>query len=131
MALMEVCLCHAPRCSAGAARPSLLHMGVCTTLQCLWNWGLTQAQPMAAKRHCGGHNCQQVCAHDMQVLQGRSHALLQEAGVDLVQILREEGFYVQRRTMSAPVRSRSREAFGAAMPIELPTRIELDKLADK
>lgn len=67
----------------------------------------------------------------LKVLRGRSHALLQEAGVDLVQILREEGFYVQRRTMSAPVCSRSREAFGAAKPIELPTRIELDKLADK
>lgn len=123
-----------------------------------------------------------------QVLRGRSHALLQETGVNLVDILQEEGFYVQRRTMSAPVRSRrcvhhfklctgrsagrsccagpsrllttgssnidcrmtaeacggsccwspchvfmscSREAFGAAEPIELPTPLELEKLADR
>jgi hypothetical protein len=41
-----------------------------------------------------------------QVLQGRSHALLQETGVNIVDIMREEGFYVQRRVMSAPVNTR-------------------------
>jgi 5-carboxymethyl-2-hydroxymuconate isomerase len=42
----------------------------------------------------------------LQVLQGRSHALLQETGVNIVDIMREEGFYVQRRVMSAPVQTR-------------------------
>jgi len=35
------------------------------------------------------------------VLAGRSHALLQEDGVDLVSTLREEGFYVSRRLFSS------------------------------
>ena len=67
----------------------------------------------------------------LQVLQGRSHALLQEQGVDLVSILREEGFYVRQRTLSSAVRRRSRDTFGTAAPIELPTRIELEKLSDR
>ncbi len=66
-----------------------------------------------------------------QVLEGRSHALLQEAGVDLVAILQEEGFYVRRRTMSAPLRQRSRDTFGTSAPIEVPTRVELDKLSER
>ena len=40
-----------------------------------------------------------------QVLEGRSHALLQETGVNLVDIIREEGFYVRERRMSAPTKS--------------------------
>lgn len=35
-----------------------------------------------------------------KVLPGRSHALLQEAGVDLVQIIQDEGFYVTERRLS-------------------------------
>lgn len=35
-----------------------------------------------------------------KVLPGRSHALLQEAGVDLVQLLQEEGFLVERRVLT-------------------------------
>lgn len=66
-----------------------------------------------------------------QVLEGRSHALLQEVGVDLVAILQEEGFYVRRRTMSAPLRQRSRDTFGTSAPIEVPTRVELDKLSER
>ncbi len=64
---------------------------------------------------------------------GRSHALLQEAGINLVSILRGEGFYVERRVMSAPVSKRSRRAgsAGAAAPIELPTLRELDIYADQ
>ncbi|EIE25026.1 alpha/beta-hydrolase [Coccomyxa subellipsoidea C-169] len=38
----------------------------------------------------------------LKVMQGRSHALLQEAGINLVSILKEEGFYVEQRNMSAP-----------------------------
>ncbi len=64
-------------------------------------------------------------------MQGRSHALLQEAGINLVSILKEEGFYVERRNMSAPAIARGRNSFGVAAPIELPTLRELDIYADK
>ena len=63
----------------------------------------------------------------LQSFPGRTHALLQEGGIDLVDILREEGFYVQQRAMSAPVRKRARTTFGDASPLELPTSIEVDK----
>lgn len=66
-----------------------------------------------------------------QVLKGRSHALLQEAGVDLSAIVREEGFYVTHRQMSSPLAKRGRETFGAAAPIELPTIPELDRFAEQ
>lgn len=65
-----------------------------------------------------------------QVMRGRSHALLQEAGIDLVALLEEEGFYVERRVMSAPVARRGRQSFGAAAPIELPTPRELERFAE-
>ena len=64
-------------------------------------------------------------------MQGRSHALLQEAGINLVSILKEEGFYVEQRNMSAPVKARGRKNMGAADPVELPTPRELDIYADK
>lgn len=40
----------------------------------------------------------------LRVERGRSHALLQEGGVDLVGVLEEEGFYVATRRMSAPIK---------------------------
>lgn len=60
----------------------------------------------------------------MQVMPLRSHALLQEAGVGLVEIMKEQGFYTRTRRMSAPIKKRSRESFGEAMPIEMPTAKE-------
>lgn len=65
-----------------------------------------------------------------QVMRGRSHALLQEAGINLVALLEEEGFYVRRRIMSAPLSRRGRASFGAAAPIELPTPRELQRFAE-
>jgi pimeloyl-ACP methyl ester carboxylesterase len=95
------------------------------------------------------------------VLKGRSHALLQEQGVDLVETLREQGFYVERRLFSSdgPLEDffgaeeasadkktqRKRKsglrggrlasavpgAFGTAAPIELPTPRELDLDAER
>ncbi len=68
------------------------------------------------------------------VLQGfpfRSHALLQEAGINLVDIMKEQGFYVRERKMSAPANKRGRNSFGEAAPIELPTAQELATYADK
>lgn len=56
---------------------------------------------------------------------GRSHALLQEAGVDLAEIAKEEGFYTTRRIMSVPITRRTKDSFGTAEPVELPTDIEL------
>ena len=66
-----------------------------------------------------------------QVMPGRSHALLQEAGVNLVALMKEEGFYVERRIMSSPEATRGRGSFGEASPIELPTPHELSTYADK
>lgn len=62
----------------------------------------------------------------VRVERGRSHALLQEGGVDLVQILKEEGFYTSTRRLSAPVERRSNKStWGTPYPIELPTNVEL------
>ena len=66
-----------------------------------------------------------------QVLAGRSHALLQETGVNLVDIIREEGFYVRQRRTSAPAKGRREGTFGSALPIELPTEPEMDRAAQQ
>lgn len=44
--------------------------------------------------------------------------------------MKEEGFYVERRRMSVPIKKRSKASFGSAFPIELPTTKELDIFAD-
>ena len=67
----------------------------------------------------------------VQSFPGRTHALLQEGGIDLLDILKEEGFYVQKRNMSAPVTKRTKTTFGDASPVELPTSRELDKVSDE
>ena len=67
----------------------------------------------------------------LQTFPFRSHALLQEAGINLVDIMKEEGFYVRERVLSAPVNERGRNSFGVAAPIELPTAQELARYADK
>lgn len=66
----------------------------------------------------------------LQVFKDASHALLQEANVNLAQLMRDEGFYVQKRRMSAPIKKRSKASFGSAAPIELPTMRELDIFAE-
>lgn len=67
----------------------------------------------------------------LRIEKGRSHALLQEGGVDLVNILKEEGFYTESRKMSASIKKRAAVAFGSANPIELPTLMELDSYAER
>ena len=74
------------------------------------------------------HDCVVCC---WQVLEGRSHALLQEKGVSLVDIIREESFYMRERRMSAPMKSRQEVSFGSALPIELPTEAEMDRAAQQ
>ena len=59
-----------------------------------------------------------------------SHALLQEADVDLAQLMKDNGFYVTQRRMSAPVKKRTKSSFGSASPIEKPTMGELDYYAE-
>jgi hypothetical protein len=68
----------------------------------------------------------------LRVEKGRSHALLQEGGVDLVSILDEEGFYERRRRLSAPVKKRFETGTkpGSAAPIELPTEKELARYGE-
>jgi pimeloyl-ACP methyl ester carboxylesterase len=70
----------------------------------------------------------------LRVEKGRSHALLQEGGVDLVSIMDQEGALVWRRRMSAPTKKRDQgknAGFGSAAPIELPTEVELKRYADR
>lgn len=67
----------------------------------------------------------------LQGFPGRSHALLQEAGINLVEIMKEQGFYVRERVLSAPANKRGKISFGEAAPIELPTAQELATYADK
>ena len=67
----------------------------------------------------------------MQIFPNNSHALLQEAGIDLVDIMKERGFYVNRRRMTSPVASRKKGSFGQANPIELPTIRELDQTSEQ
>lgn len=67
-----------------------------------------------------------------KVVPQRSHTLLQEAGVDLVNIMKEEGFYVKERILSCPPKPGKKKNminnFGSAKgPIELPTEIEIKK----
>lgn len=58
----------------------------------------------------------------------RSHALLQEVGIDLVKILKEEGFYVTRRQFSSTKETKPPiNRFGTGFPIEMPTPIEIEK----
>ena len=64
--------------------------------------------------------------HGLQVFKNASHALLQEADVNLAQLMKDVGFYVTQRHMSAPVTKRSKSSFGSASPIEKPTIGELD-----
>ncbi len=50
--------------------------------------------------------------------------------MNLVAVMEEEGFYVRRRVMSAPLARRGRASFGAAAPIELPTPREMERFAE-
>ena len=59
-------------------------------------------------------------------MEGRSHGLLQEAGVDFVDILKETGFYTEERQLSAPAKKRTKQTFGDPVPIELPTPKEAE-----
>jgi hypothetical protein len=56
---------------------------------------------------------------------------MQETGFDLIAELQSEGFYTTRRNMTTPIKTRSRNSFGTASPIELPTPREFDLLADR
>lgn len=68
----------------------------------------------------------------VRVERGRSHALLQEGGVDLVSIMKEEGFYVSTRRLSVPAVKRYKgSSFGTPQPIELPTDIELGRYSER
>ena len=63
-----------------------------------------------------------VCLQEMPTA---SHALLQEAGVSLLGILRDEGFYIEKRRFTAPLKKRQRDSFGTAAPLEMPTKGEI------
>eukprot|EP00879_Flechtneria_rotunda_P018765 GHRR01019698.1.p1 GENE.GHRR01019698.1~~GHRR01019698.1.p1 ORF type:complete len:607 (+),score=210.36 GHRR01019698.1:181-2001(+) len=66
-----------------------------------------------------------------RILTDRGHALLQEAGVDLVQLMEADGFYVPTRRLSSGRASTSASdgggaSFGLPRPIQLPTAKELE-----
>ena len=70
-------------------------------------------------------------AGNAQAMRFSSHALLQEAGIDLPSLMREEGFYTTRRHLSAPLKRRTKDTFGTAAPLELPTERELEISTDE
>ena len=45
--------------------------------------------------------------------------------------MREEGFYTTRRRLSAPLKRRTKDTFGTAAPLELPTHRELEISTDE
>jgi hypothetical protein len=56
-----------------------------------------------------------------RILKGRSHALLQEEGVDLVQLLKEEGFFEETRRQSGSsvslLEGRNANGFGRCLTV--------------
>lgn len=64
-------------------------------------------------------------------MEGCSHALLQEAGIDLPSLMKEEGFYTEKKVFSAPAKKRTKTTFGTAVPLELPTLKELEVATDE
>jgi hypothetical protein len=56
-----------------------------------------------------------------RILKGRSHALLQEEGVDLVQLLKEEGFFEEKRRQSGSsvslLEGRNANGFGRCLTV--------------
>eukprot|EP00667_Euglena_gracilis_P002325 EG_transcript_2327 len=58
-----------------------------------------------------------------RVIPGRSHALLQEAGVDLMALLQEEGFYTRELRLTGK--------WGSPMTIEKPTPKEVERTASR
>eukprot|EP00210_Caulerpa_lentillifera_P009404 g8965.t1 len=61
----------------------------------------------------------------------RSHALLLEAGVNIAEIIKEEGFYVKERKFSIPGTQHAINAFGTVKPVELPTKIEQKRVRER
>lgn len=79
-----------------------------------------------------GHHELLLLVLSCRILANRSHAPLMEAGVDLVNIMKDEGFYVTERKMSNGTVSRTATdgggaGFGRPVPIQLPTAREVEK----
>lgn len=72
-----------------------------------------------------------------RVLKGRSHAPLQEKGVNLMSVLKEEGFYVPRITLTGAARQQKEAQknsggnFGTAAALQLPTKREVQLSVDE
>lgn len=71
----------------------------------------------------------------VRIEKGRSHALLQEGGVNLVRIMEEEGALVQVRRLSANRKTRNATRFirksAPTDPIELPSDAEIERAAGR
>ena len=57
--------------------------------------------------------------------------MLEEAGVNLPETMKEEGLYTTKRIMSSPTKKRPRKTFVTAESLELPTPKELDITTDE
>lgn len=68
----------------------------------------------------------------VRIEKGRSHSLLQEQGINIVSIMKQEGFYTDVRKLSAQIEKRPKvSTFGTPGPIELPTEIELKRYGSR
>jgi pimeloyl-ACP methyl ester carboxylesterase len=65
------------------------------------------------------------------VLPNATHAMLQEAGVDLGVIIEQKGFYEAVKRTSTPALARAAAGGGPAAPVHLPTPGELDDWTER
>jgi len=59
------------------------------------------------------------------VLPSAGHAILSDPQVDLLQLMRKEGFLINKRVFTSPIRPGQREGFGLPGPVEMPTKQEV------
>lgn len=66
----------------------------------------------------------------VKTLPRRSHAFMEDSGLDLLQIIKDEGFYLTERNLTSNGRSGKLKLnnFGVAAPTEVPSKQELAKL---
>jgi len=58
----------------------------------------------------------------LQVLPNAGHAILSDPQVDVLQLMREEGFLINKRVFTSPLKPGQREGFGQPGPVEMPTK---------
>eukprot|EP00967_Tisochrysis_lutea_P018371 scaffold20841_cov23-Tisochrysis_lutea.AAC.2 len=90
----------------------------CVCAHCMLSW--FHGVPASALVPC-------MCARVQEphkVLPSAGHAILSDPQVDLLQLMRKEGFLINKRVFTSPIRPGQREGFGLPGPVEMPTKQE-------